>query len=373
MKSWTMLLSVACVCLLGAGAYGLQPAEAPATAPAKEPNLVFKTQPPFGADMMPRLAVRLEHFAPLTKESNAFAFFRLSLPVWREPNALSKIAASVPDSDFPSAKVREFLRSPDKLRPEPPTEGVIKGWRSSFEFMVPASSPEQVEELSRGVVAFWQTWWERHGQEYWRRRLQVMWKEFLDANEATAKAQKQWEEDKALLGLSENDTFPKATSDELKMKRTFLEVDIAGLQAKIAAAEKMQADLRDTGKLVELSNLLIAAKIELADLTARKGKIEAMIPAALRISGEDYYSWVRTKNLHAERYRSLREDLDAGTIPPPQAIGEPPGDTVRIYTIDWTTNSTPVGRSPLRTRLPSSGASSAPGSEAPLPPPAPRP
>jgi len=150
------------------------------------------------------------------------------------------------------------------------------------------------------------------------------------------------------------DSFGNVTKDASEMagdlwgKRRLLQVDIQGLLAKVAAAEKLIADLTKAktaspARLEQLESIKMAAELELVDLKAREARVGEMIDAAHRVVAWGEFPNVRTRKEIIEAKTKALEARVAQTGPwPPLVVQQP----VRISENVFPGPAAPSGTAP---------------------------
>ncbi len=142
-------------------------------------------------------------------------------------------------------------------------------------FIILAHTPERAKELTQALLTFFD-----HGivapiQEQLKKAQEGLEEELAQSSAGLAGAQKV--RDAATQQMKDVEVLEDQAINDLKTQRRLLEVDLAGVKARIDACEAiLNRDLSKTRR-DQVENVKITAEIELAGLAARQKTLDTII------------------------------------------------------------------------------------------------
>jgi len=183
---------------------------------------------------------------------------------------------------------------------------------SSVQWIVLGSDEDQIlQKVQRLLNIYDQAIWVTHQNELatianaYRDGLIQQTQGYSKAIKTYEVTNEEWEKVKDLEDISE------ASLTDLKTQRQLIDVDVAGIDAKITACEKMLSKVTGTA-VDEIIRIKTTAEIDLVEKTARRDKLAELIDqAGLRAKvAVDYKSAVGRLQADASAITSLRANFD---------------------------------------------------------------
>ncbi len=195
---------------------------------------------------------------------------------------------------------------------------------------------EQGKQLVPALIEAYRAWWQDNGRQYLEAQLGKSRKDAQDVPSKMEQTEKQRKADEATV----NHTYVSWEQvRSLQARQMMLEVDLAGTNTKIEAAEKLLQDPQVTGKhsaqwQEQLELVKTTAQIDLAGLLAQKGRIGSLIPAYERLLrvDDDLKSLRERKDYFEKHIIAWQTAMEALPVDPDQlAVSH----AVLINQIDW--------------------------------------
>jgi hypothetical protein len=148
-------------------------------------------------------------------------------------------------------------------------------------YRILAATPERTKELTHALLALLD-----HGiiepiQEHLKELKEGAEKELAERRANLPAAQKELQALEEQLKHAE--VLDTQTMNDLKTQRRLLQVDLAGVKARVAACEQLLGARLTDSRKEQVENIKIAAEIELAGLAARQKTIDAIIGEGQRV------------------------------------------------------------------------------------------
>ena len=222
----------------------------------------------------------------------------------------SEFLACMPEEHRPPKELADTLRSPFLYAHRVPSGGGFgmpskdhaedDYERVSYEIFAP--TPERAKELVEGLLCFYayglscpvQTEYVR-GKTAESEKLPKLHAEIEQAKAVVAEC------DRGLKRLKEYADVTAETVSSLRTQQRVLEVDRAGVEARIEACIKVLEKIKTPTRLGHVESLKITAEIELVGLEARQQAISRIIK-----NGKDYLALSEKKRESAKRAEYVR-------------------------------------------------------------------
>lgn len=206
------------------------------------------------------------------------------------------------------------------------------------EFALVAPTVQQLKELMQALLTVYEVAWARSEQRALRDRLEADRKELAELqpqlDEANRGRQALKEKVEALPDI------PAKTVDDLKTKGWLLEVELAGVRARLEAARELIKNVPEEHPRDQIELMRAAAQVDLAGLLGQRERVRKLLEeAAARHAAQrkvdehnSRFSGIRFREKHLkDSIRSNEATLAAGAFNPLEVIG----NRATIRPIDW--------------------------------------
>jgi len=218
------------------------------------------------------------------------------------------IVESAPEDILTRQQKEALLKYPKRIDIQTPS-----GWKkseggvTSYELIFEVERSAPVEELNQAFMKAYAAWLEKEGDQFAKEQFEAAKARPEKELAATKVALEQFRKDGALLYLMNDSGAVGGVSetmlDQLRIERLVLKADIAGVQAKLAAANRLLSKVAE-GERHQIDALIATAELELADYLAKQDALETMYAAAKRLKEDIYKN--QSDSLQAS-YNSLNE------------------------------------------------------------------
>jgi hypothetical protein len=206
----------------------------------------------------------------------------------------------------------------------------------AYTYFLLAPTPERARELTQALFILFDQGITEPIQEQIKKLKEVEGRILQDYREKLAAAQRELDE----LSQTKNPEVlePQAIND-LKTQRRLLEVDLAGVKARIDACETiLNRGGLTNARRDQVENVKIAAEIELAGLAARQKTLNAIIDEAEK--SRDFSARLRQKQMEVTNLQRRLRDAEQRLAAHVETIKQfvpfrPVDDKVVIRPIKW--------------------------------------
>ena len=344
MRSTALLPMLAALCLPATATFRPAIAGQPATQ-ASRPKLEVELSPrPTDGAMLDGWGVARDNRFLLTMQV-------LAGPGLSRENLQAMVDATTKE-DLPSDEIRELLRSGRAIpRPFLTSMSPKPSLLNRRDISIVTTTMEQAKELALGLIAAHDAWWKKNRRPYLLARVKQAKQELAKVEAEHSEAAKQVAQDQATL--KQVRPLSSETLSELTARQLMLDVDLAGLRAKIQAAQKLweKLDGQKTALRDQLEVIKTTAQVELAELLARQEHLSAILQANERLQKLSHrrgqLRW--QKEQLGSEVKTFQQALDSGQFAPLQVVGK-----ATIQMINWKD----AGRPGIRPSRPGTGIGS---------------
>lgn len=255
-----------------------------------------------------------------------------------EYSPLAQIIAQIPPKRLPTKDELEFLGSAKVTQfLSFPTSSQTSSQGAEAVFQIFAITPEQAESRIRTFLTILDQGFSRPIQLALFEERGKQCESLRAAQEKHAAARKQWE---SLTGkLKEYEEFTPDMLSGLRVQQLQLEVDLAGVKAKIATCEKLLAKASDAERRKQIEDAKIAAEIELSGFEARREKSAEFVGKLKErneLTGQQVLAGnemvTQSKRIQQTTEAIQRIDEEIAAFAPVTLVD----DRVTIHPLEWT-------------------------------------
>jgi chromosome segregation ATPase len=206
---------------------------------------------------------------------------------------------------------------------------------------VAAASVEQAKELARALVTIYNVGYVRFERQELLKALEEAKEKLAKLAPELEKAQDQAKRDQEATNALPD--IPEQTINDLKTRRWLLDVDLAGVRARVEAAQKLSAELKGdaakTARYEQTEVIKTTAQIDLADLLARQERVTVILADAvkraeaahrLRTSAGRVDGFKAEMDQVKDYARAMQDPFESPVLKPLEVIGK-----ITIQPITW--------------------------------------
>jgi hypothetical protein len=202
-----------------------------------------------------------------------------SLP---DGNDISSLLSMIRQSPMPPGEAVQLLAAEARFVLRDPMDPISrnKADANQVAFRVLSTTPEQAKDLTKALLALFEQEITEPIQEYLQERKRVEEAALRGHRERFAAAKQQ--ADALKPQVSNEEVMDAKAIIDLKTQRRLLEVDLAGVKARVDACEAILQRRLSDARREQVENVKITAEIDLAGLAARQKTLDAIIAEGMK-------------------------------------------------------------------------------------------